>query len=295
MQKIELPIFKIRCSAIGKIMTEPQGKSVRQRIADLHTELAATREKLAATKPTLKTYTNLLAKIEKIESQIEALEPGKDAPHLSRTCISYLEAWASEHVYGRKIEFDSKYTRKGNAVEYDALIYASGHIPEMGIPTKNEIRKSDDWMEGTADLVSEDYIFDNKASYSHVTLPLYAMEMPDTDYDWQVLGYMALYGKKKGRVVYTLMSMPDDMIRKEAKWIWGPEYTQEEYERFAAKFQYEEIPAYLRIKQFEVFYDEDRIQAIRNRVEQCRQYINENIIPAIEMNMAKYSTEIETW
>ena len=293
--KIELPIFKIRCSSIGKIMSEPQGKSIRQRIADLNTDMAATREKLAATKPTLKTYTNLLAKIEKIEAQLEALEPLKDAPHLSRTCISHLESWVSEFMYGRKIEFDSKQTRKGNAVEYDALIYASGHIPEMGIPTKNEVKKFDDWMNGTADLVSDDYIFDNKASYSHATFPLYSMEIPETDYYWQVLGYMALYGKKKGRVVYTLMSMPDEMIRKEAKWILGPEYTQSEYEAFAAKFQYEEIPAYLRIKQFEVYWDEDQVQAIRSRVEQCRQYIQENIVPAIEMNMAKYSTEIQTW
>lgn len=295
MQKIKVPLFKCRCSAIGKIMSEPQGKSIRQRIADLHTDLNTTREKLAATKPTLKTYSNLLAKIGKIEAQIEMLMPLRDAPHLSRTCISYLESWVSEFVYGRKVEFDSKYTKKGNEVEYDALIYASGHIPEIGLPTKNDEWRSDDWIQGTADLVTDKYIFDNKASWSHTTFPLYAMEIPETDYEWQVLGYMAIYKKPNGRVVYTLMSMPDEMIRKEAKWILGPEYTQAEYEEFAAKFQYDEMPPYLRIKQFEVCYDEEKMQAIRNRVEQCRQYIKENIIPAIELNMAKYSTEIETW
>lgn len=295
MQKINIPLFKCRCSAIGKIMSEPQGKSIRQRIADLNTDLATTREKRAATKPTLKTYSNLSAKIEKIEAQIETLEPLKDAPHLSRTCISYLESWVSEFVYGRKVEFDSKYTKKGNAVEYDALIYASGHIPEIGLPTKNDEWKCDDWTQGTADLLTDKYVFDNKASWSHATFPLYAMEIPETDYEWQVLGYMALYGRPNGRVVYTLMSMPDEMIRKEAKWILGPEYTQAEYEEFAAKFQYDEIPPYLRIKQFEIYYDEEKIQAIRDRVERCRQYIQENIVPAIEMNMAKYSTAIETW
>jgi hypothetical protein len=82
--------------------------------------------------------------------------------------------------------------------------------------------------------------------------------------------------------------MPEEMIMKEARWKLGQEYTKEEYDNFAAKYQYESLPTFLRIKEFEVDYDPEKIEAIERRVIECRNYINNSILPALEANAKKY-------
>ena len=285
---MNFPTFKIRCSGIGKIMTDPRGKSVREKIDDLKIVLAASMEKLSVTKDTLKTYSNIEAKIAVINEKIKALQPYIDAPNLSETCISFLESWANEFAYNRRVDFSSKYTAKGTAVEEDAINYASGHIPEMGLSSKNLTRFRDEYLEGEPDVISAEYVFDTKASFSHETFPLYSKDLPEPAYDWQVLGYMSLTGKKKGRVVYVLMDMPEEMIIKEARWKLGSEYTRPQYDEFAAQYLYNDLPAYLRIKEYEIPYDEEKVEAIKNRVLQCREYINNVIVPSIEANAKKY-------
>ena len=289
MKNLEIPQFKIRCSAIGKIMTEPQGKSVEQKIADCKNALAETVIRRDGTRPELKTYANLCAKILKIEAEIAELETQKGKPRLSKTCVSFLESWVNEFVYNRKIEVTSKTMDKGNLVEDDAIIYASGHVKEMGLSSKNAQKFSNEWAQGEPDVISDEYVFDTKCSWSHDTFPLYSTELPEADYDWQVKGYMALTGKTKGRVVFVLMSMPEEMIEREARWKLGSDFTRTEYEAFAEQFRYDNLPAYLRIKEYEVEHDESAIEAIKKRVLECRAYIENTIIPALEINAKKYS------
>lgn len=308
--QFHVPKFKIRCSAIGKIMTEPKGKSVRQRLEEMAADIEAKKAKLAETKKAnelrlasmkegLKTTEKAkesAAKAEgKLENQIKALEekyqellPDIDAPNLSQICIKFLEDWVNGHVYQRRIEVVTKYTYKGNAVEEDAIAYASGYIPEMGLSSKNEEHFENEFFKGTPDVIGEDYVFDPKSSWSHDTFPLYAAEIPETDYDWQVLGYMDLTGKTQGRVVFVLMSMPEEIIEKEARWKLGAEYTREQYLEFARNYQYDDLPAYLRIKEYEIAYDPDKIEAVKKRVQECRDYIENTILPALERNAQKY-------
>lgn len=288
MKNLEIPEFRIRCSAIGKIMTEPQGKSVEQKIQDAKTALAETVIKRDGTRPELKTHANLCAKILKIETEIAYLETQTGVPRLSKTCVSFLESWVNEFVYQRRVEVTSKTMDKGNIVEDDAIIYASGHVKEMGLSSKNTKKFSNEWAQGEPDVNSDEYVFDTKCSWSHDTFPLYSADLPESDYDWQVKGYMWLTGKTKGRVVYVLMSMPEEMIQKEARWKLGAEFQRAEYEAFAAQFRYDDIPAYLRIKEYEVEHDETAIEAIKKRVSECRAYINNTIIPALESNAKRY-------
>jgi len=287
-QQIELKKFRIRCSAIGAIMTEPRGKSIAEKIADLSIQVQNAIAKADAAKPGSKTEQNARAKAESLNAQLEKLYPLKDTPNLSQTCISFLEKWVSEQVYSRRIEFTSKYTAKGEKVEDAAILYASCHIPEMGLAVKNEEHFIDEHFMGTPDVIGDDEVFDNKSSWSHDTFPLYANELPESDYEWQVLGYMALTGKTKGRIVYTLMSMPDEMIEREARFKLGQNFTQEQFTEFAAQFKYDDLPPFLRLKEFPITYDPEKIEAIRRRVEQCREYINQNILPILHANADKY-------
>lgn len=288
MQNFNIPEFKIRCSAIGKIMTDPRGKSVKQRLAEIQSDIEQKTLKLAGIKPELKSAENLRNQIERLKIQYSDLEPLAEAPHLSQTCISFLESWVNEHVYQRRIEVTTKYTTKGITVEDDAIVYASGYIPEMGLSSKNEQRFFNDYCHGEPDVISDDYVFDAKSSWSHDTFPLYSKEIPETDYEWQILGYMDLTGKQKGRVVFILMNMPEEMIIREAKWKLGQDYTFDEFSEFAAKYQYDTLPAFLRIKEYEIVYDPEKIEAVKKRVLECRDYINNSILPALEDNAKKY-------
>lgn len=289
MENLEIPLFKIRCSAIGKIMTEPQGKSIEQKISDCKNAISETILKRDATRPELKTWANLNARLSKLEWEHAELVTQIGTPRLSKTCVSFLESWVNEFVYQRRIEITSKTMDKGNLVEDDAIIYASGHVKEMGLSSKNMRKFGNDWADGEPDVISDDYVFDTKCSWSHDTFPLYRPELEETDYDWQVKGYMALTGKTKGRVVFVLMSMPEEMIQKEARWKLGTEFTRAEYEKFAEQFRYDSLPPYLRIKEYEVEHDETAIEAIKKRVLECREYINNTILPALETNAKKYT------
>jgi len=285
----KIPLFKIRCSAIGKIMSEPRGKSFSQKIVELSAKIQDATQKRDAIRDGLISKEKATARIEKMESELLQMMPHKDAPNLGQTCISYLEKWVNEYVYERRIEFTSKTTDKGNLVEEDAIVYACGHIEEMGLSSKNPERFKDDFMEGEPDVLAPDFVFDTKCSWSHDTFPLYATELPEIDYDWQVKGYMHLTGRKFGRVVFVLMSMPEEMLAKEARWKLGPDFSRQDYEDFTAQFRYDDLPPYLRLKEFEVLQDDEAVEAIKARVLECRKYIAETIIPQIESNIKKYS------
>lgn len=286
--QFNIPQFKIRCSGIGKIMTDPRGKSVRQKVSEMEADIVAKKERLAGMKPELKTAQKLADTIISLEEKYQELLPNIDAPNLSQTCISFLEEWVNGYVYQRKIEVVTKFTYKGNMIEDDAIAYASGYIPEMGLCAKNEKHFENDFFKGTPDVIGDEYIFDAKSSWSHDTFPLYSPELPETDYDWQVLGYMDLTGKTKGRVVFALMSMPEEQIEKEARWKLGADYSLEDYNNFAKNYKYDDLPAYLRIKEYEVAYDPDKLEAVKKRVLECRDYIENTILPALERNAKKY-------
>jgi len=286
-----IPLFKCRSSAAGKIMTEPRGKSVREQMDDIQAEVAAKMQMQEDAKTKSgKMYENRAAKIEQLEARWHELDAIKDVPNLSSTCIAFLREWLNEResMYNRRVEISGKMLDKGNAVEDDAIVFLSGYIDEMGLVSKNLHHFSDEHLHGTPDIIGAEYVFDVKSSWNHNTFPLYETGLPESDYEWQVLCYMALTGKKKGLVTYALMSLPEAMIAKEARWKLPQDYTMEQYEEFASQYRYDDLPVHLRIKEFEVEYDQDKIDAIRQRVEDCRKYITNVLLPEVEKNRAKY-------
>lgn len=93
------------------------------------------------------------------------------------------------------------------------------------------------------------------------------------------------------RVVYVLMSMPDEMLYREARWKLGQEFTKEEFDEWAKMYRYDELPPFLRIKEFEVVWNEDDIAAIEKRVKECRQYIEDVIKPELQKNVRRYGDD----
>lgn len=207
--------FRIRCSQIGKIMTEARSKS----------------------------------------------EP------LSKTTIAYLEEWAKEQIYQRKKVIVSKYIDKGLAVENDAIEYLSVTFPDLPLLIKNEKYFEDEWMTGTPDLILSDHIIDIKSSWDCFTFPLFEQDLPEKDYYWQMQGYMHLTGRKKSKVIYILMDTPEEIVDKEVR------FDPDNEEEIRARHSYKSIPAKYRIKEFTVYRNQEDIEKIKARVEECRKYI----------------------
>lgn len=287
--EISIPVFKISASQCGKIMSGADGKSVKQRLEELRIEIADREAKVAEMKPTLKTYPKQVEMLERRKSEYLELLPRENEPNLSKTCITYLRKWADEKIYKRRVEFTSKQTDKGNLVEDVSIDYASIHL-EWGLVSKNLERFHNEWAHGEPDLVLENEVPDIKSSYTHETFPLYSPELENKDYEWQDLVYQWLTGIKKGSIVFVLTSMPDEMIRKEARFSkqLSEGYTEQEYEEFAEQFRYDDLPPYLRIKQYDVEYSEEKIEAIKTRVNECRKYIETVLIPEVEKNFKKF-------
>lgn len=221
--------FKIRCSQIGKIMTQPKEKK------------------------------NLI----------------------SKTTQSYVEDWIKEQVYGRTKEFTSKYTEKGKDVEQDSIDFACKMLG-LGMMFKNDKMFENDYLIGTPDIILKDEVIEMKNSWDCFTFPLLDLEIPNDLYYWQIQGYLALTGKAKARLIYTLMDTPDHLIKDEIRrYQWKLnmidvpiEMEQEIYDRMT----YAGIPDSQRFKCFEVFRDDLDIKMIYEQVEKCRQYINQIII-----------------
>lgn len=308
--EVNIPTFYCSASQVGKIMTNPKGKSIREKLDELlsvsraklqtmELDLKDRKEKHAQMKPGLAT-TNKAAEMiekkiqqykdyfEKTQNEVDELRKRVDEPNLSQTCITFLRKWADEKIYKRRVEFTSKMTDKGNLVEDDSINYASIHLG-WGLVSKNPERFRNEFVHGEPDLILDNEIPDIKSSWTHETFPLYSAELENEDYAWQDLVYQWLCDKPKGSVVFVLTSMPEEMIRKDARWKLPEGYKEEEYAEFAKQFQYDDLPPYLRIKQYDVPRDEEKIEAIKKRVLECRAYIETVILPEVEKNYKKFN------
>ena len=216
--------FKIRASAIGKIMTEPRTKSET----------------------------------------------------LSETCKTYLREWWVAEKYGRRKDFANKFTEKGNAVEEDSITLLS--VADGVVYLKNEQYYSDSYITGTPDIVTDGEVIDIKSSWDIFTFHKSKLERKlDNGYWWQVQGYMALTGKETARVVFCLVNTP--------KWLINEEKRRYAYrngdsiditdglDEIDRNMTFSDIPPNERIATFYVTADPGSVAAIRQRVEQCREYL----------------------
>ena len=221
--------FKIRCSKIGSIMSEPKSKK------------------------------------------------DKEAGILSKTSQSYCQEWIKEQIYFRKKEFTSKYTDKGNIMEYNSIDFVADYLG-FGMLLKNEILFDNDIMTGTPDVITKDLIIDVKNSWDCFTFPFFAKIIPDISYYYQLQGYMNLTRKNKAKLIYILSNTPDHLIDREA-YYWAKNNGYEEVdndiiEMFYNKMTYDKIDNKYKIKVFDIERNQDVINKINSQVKKCQDYID---------------------
>ena len=251
--------FKIRCSAIGEIMSKGKdsaGLTLKQ--GERLTELSKT-EKLTS----------------KQSEDMAALIYKRDKPpELSATAKSHCQNWLREQLYGRRKEISSKYCEKGNAVEDASIEFLNSIL--LTDYVKNEEYRENDYLTGTCDIEGDNHIRDMKNSWDCYTFPLFDSDIKDAGYKWQLQGYMELYDKEEAFLDYTLMDAPLHMIIAEAKrkaYKEGLDYD----EIFPAMHKLmtfgEEIDNSLRHKSFYVGRDKMAMHEVKTRVLLCRDYI----------------------
>lgn len=181
--------------------------------------------------------------------------PRSNSEVLSKTTKEYLQQWAKEQIYGVRKSIKSKYLDKGNAVEEDAIKYAAKELGWL-FADKNEELFKDEYFVGTPDVILEDTIVDIKSSWDCFTFPLFEDKIPSKDYLHQLQVYMHLTGKRKAQLVYVLMNTPDELA-------------------YEFSHDYSEITSNYRIKTFDIDYDEEIIDKLKERVQTSREYIEQ--------------------
>ena len=214
--------FKIRCSAIGQIMTDGRAKGT-----------------------------------------------------MGKTAESYLKLWVLEQVFNRKKMISTKYMVKGNIME-DYGIDRIGAWLEIPDAVKNEQHFEDEFMTGTPDLLSGDMVIDLKSSWDFTTFPYFDTECPNSDYYWQLQGYMHLTGKKSAKLIYVLSDTPLHLIESECKsycWKTGKMF-EDVIADFVHRMTYNDIMPHEKIRIFDIERNDEDIQRIIERVKLCREFIN---------------------
>ena len=211
-------------------------------------------------------------------------EPRSKTETLSETTKKYLAEVYASVKYGRKKDIVNKYIQKGLMVEEDAITLLSRVNKKMYL--KNETHLKNDFICGTPDIYEGESIYkaeviiDTKASWDIFTFFGAKTEAVNKDYYWQGHGYMALSGARKFKLCYCLVDTPDVLVNDaKRKFMWNAgildenPITEEAFEEIERNCRFSDIPIAERVHTIEIEYDQQAIDRLYNRVEECRDYI----------------------
>lgn len=201
---------------------------------------------------------------------------------LSATARKRVQEAYLKNKFGIKKEIKSKYITKGNEQEPESIKLFAKVSGMFGI-VKNEQRYENEHFIGTPDILTADAVIDIKTSWDGNTYSWFETELPNKDYMYQVMAYMYLTGRRKGYVAYCLTDASDsqiyDEMRRKKYELGLIDPTDEELSALESevRFQmtYDRIPDKLRVKIFEVHYDQKVIDEMIERVKLCADYYKE--------------------
>ena len=211
--------------------------------------------------------------------------PRAKSETLSETAKKEIEKVVLFNKYGIEEDFSSKPTDKGIQNEPESIKIASDVLGWFDIPEK-KTRLMNDWITGEPDVLTPSLLADVKSSFSGQTFPWFDLdECPNKNYFWQMQGYLMLTEREECELVYILTDTPEQMVHDMIqKAIWkmyaDPGYsdrTQSEIEEIAEQrvrsmHNFAHIPTEKRVRQYIIKRDNDAIEQIKNRVDECRAY-----------------------
>lgn len=276
---MELPVFKIRASAAHEILAGSIGLTEIQsaRMEELQSRADGAGKPLTP---------NMVEELSKLKHRHEN-------PELPTGAKSYCEKWLKEKLYERRKNFANQYLEKGIACEEDSITYAAECLG-WGEVSKNEEWFSDEYMEGTPDLILElcfpnsenavPTVIDMKNVWDCFTMPLFEDALTNESYRTQLQVYMHLVSQaykvdfNDALLCYALMSAPLHVMEKQMRslsWEEGHQgfITDEIRQKVHREMNYDYYPPELRLKVYHLKRDPSIIEEIINRVKLCRDYI----------------------
>jgi hypothetical protein len=269
--------FKVRCSAIGKILTNSKDNPCL-------TEKQAIRLDELQAKPTL---------TEKQSIELAELLVKKDNSTkviLSDTCIEYLMEAYALHVHGKRSvtkELDIEFYEKGKLQEEESITLLSR--VEKIFYIKNDQRVENDYLSGEPDIYSGVSIMqairitDIKSVWDYPGFLKRTQKGLEPHHDEQVKGYMDITDAPQGEVAYCLVNMPEtiknDYKRKLFYRMNAATDEDIEYKRAAAVLEqsmsFDDIPMEQRVFKVSLspFTTFER-QRVYDRVKVCRDWLN---------------------
>ena len=278
--------FTFRCSSLGNIMSEPKCESNLDKYnkarASYTKHIEAYNLAKAGTKMSEKAYASAKA----ANLKLEKLDLIKNKVNLSDTCKTHLSDIYTRVVYDRTEDLKSKYLEKGLLMEEDAITMYS--LLTGDYFEKNTERKENGFIQGEMDFSTIDMAVDTKVNWSIFQFQRVVSKPIKPLYEWQLRGYMWLYRKSKGRLVYCLLNTPEHLIKREqTKFmyeVYGREIDMTEKERadfaeacieITRNHTYDDMPLEERVKIFDINQSDEYEDRIIKRVQECREYLKD--------------------
>ena len=210
---------------------------------------------------------------------------------LSQTAKSVVLAQWLRDNYGYEERIHSDAMRKGTELEDDAiahwqLVAADGHNrvgSEWRKTLGTKVWFENEYVHGTPDVLLPDCVEDIKCSQNMRTF--FTSELTK-DYEYQLRAYMWLTGVKSARLVYVLLPDPDWYMAKKLRNIeYSVAYADIETEQeFILKQNQIIKDMHPRecVRVFDVHHDDEIIQAVIDRLMECREYYNSLVKPYVK-------------
>lgn len=246
-------------------------------------------------------------------SSLGHLMPGtrEKAGEIQETTKTHLIDVFVSAKYGRREEIEGKFLDKGNQREEDSVTLLSRINKQFY--KKNETRLCNSFISGECDIFLGEEItnaeetIDTKTSWSAHTFFRVQKKKLDDSYFWQGHGYMCLTGAKKHTVAYCLVNGTAQAVmdeKRKAAYKFGPDpetdpayikkckqieinhifdlksFKEEnnwfDFHNDLSEWKFD-IPMNERLFTFTFDRDEAAIEKIKNRVAECRAWMNINL------------------
>ena len=238
--------FKAHCSSLGTViqltsLTDNQ----LQKIADY-----SIKEKLT----------------DKQKEEYNQLKFRKENPDLMDGAKTLLREWYSYKIGLDKGKMFLKEAQKGILMEdytielLDDVIFGSQGLQ------KNKSFLSNDFIQGTPDVIGDNFILDAKSPWDSKTFYQKIIDNVDKDYIWQIKGYCLLAEKQKGILGYGLVNTPTYSCLMAS-------FHNKPFENIEFESTYEHIEENQRVIGYEVPISEDDESKIESSIKKCREYL----------------------
>lgn len=197
---------------------------------------------------------------------------------VTQTMLSHLTRVYIEQTEGIRKDITSKYFEKGVFQEEDGITMLQNTLHKNSLVLKNKERKSNDYIQGECDTIVDGIVYDIKNAWDRFT---FANADLTWNYEWQLKGYMWLWGVNKARLFYCLNNTPEHILLDEYKKIYYKHRfesdSDEEYVNMCFELKdahtYDSKPLEERFQVWEVELTEDDIKRIESSVNEAREIL----------------------